>query len=296
MNKNLYYFNNHLLRLTKLIDIGKLPKVLMLSGQKGQGKFTLVHHFLSYIFDKNNYDLENSKINEKNKLFKDIKENYNSNIIYFNCGEKKIKIDDIRNLRIELQKSSINNYNRYIIFDDAEYLNDNCVNALLKTIEEPSTINYFILINNKNQKILDTLKSRSIEIMFFLNNDEKSNVIKKIISDFEIENKIDINNTTLTPGSYLSYNKIILEEKIDLNDELIINIDKLLKLNKQKKNISYFSLAIHLINQYYFKKSKDKSNTSVYNDKRISIIKKINESNKLNLNHINLIAEIESYI
>tara|TARA_B100001564_G_scaffold315752_1_gene290666 strand:+ start:1476 stop:2366 length:891 start_codon:yes stop_codon:yes gene_type:complete len=296
MNKNLYYFNNHLLRLTKLIDIGKLPKVLMLSGQKGQGKFTLVHHFLSYIFDKNNYDLENSKINEKNKLFKDIKENYNSNIIYFNCGEKKIKIDDIRNLRIELQKSSINNYNRYIIFDDAEYLNDNCVNALLKTIEEPSTINYFILINNKNQKILDTLKSRSIEIMFFLNNDEKSNVIKKIISDFEIENKIDINNTTLTPGSYLSYNKIILEEKIDLNDELIINIDKLLKLNKQKKNISYFSLAIHLINQYYFNKSKDKSNTSVYNDKRISIIKKINESNKLNLNHINLIAEIESYI
>ena len=45
------------------------------------------------------------------------------------------------------------------MFDDVECLSDNCVNALLKTIEEPSDVNYFILINNKSQNILDTLKS-----------------------------------------------------------------------------------------------------------------------------------------
>ena len=57
-----------------------------------------------------------------------------------------MKIDDIRNLRIVLQKSSIINSSRFIIFDDAEYLNENCVNALLKTIEEPSETNFFILV------------------------------------------------------------------------------------------------------------------------------------------------------
>ena len=35
---------------------------------------------------------------------------------------------------------------------------------LLKIIEEPSKKNYFILINNKSKPILDTIKSRSLEI------------------------------------------------------------------------------------------------------------------------------------
>ena len=45
---------------------------------------------------------------------------------------------------------------RFIIFDDVEYLNNNCVNALLKTIEEPIEINHFVLINNQNNNILET--------------------------------------------------------------------------------------------------------------------------------------------
>ena len=46
-------------------------------------------------------------------------------------------------------------------------------------IEEPSKINYFILINNQRQDLLETLKSRSIEIKIFLN--EKENIILSII-------------------------------------------------------------------------------------------------------------------
>ena len=40
----------------------KLPKVLMLSGNKGSGKSTLLNHLIHYIFDKNNYDEEKKKI------------------------------------------------------------------------------------------------------------------------------------------------------------------------------------------------------------------------------------------
>ena len=195
-----------------------------------------------------------------------------------------------------MQKSSIDNSKRFIIFDDVECLNVNCVNALLKTIEEPSDINYFIIINNQTQKILDTLKSRSIEIRFFLNKNEKINIIEKLALNFKIDKKINLNNSTLTPGMYLKFNKIVTEEKIDLDMSLITNIEKLLKLNKVKKDIDYFNFAIHLINQYYFNKSKNRLNIENYNDSRINIIKKLHESNKLNLNQANLISELENHI
>ncbi len=295
-SKKLYGLKKHLLELIGLFDFNKLPKILMLSGKKGQGKFTLAHHLLSYIFDKKNYNLNILEINESNMLFKNIKENDNQNIIYYNCTDKNVKIDDIRKLRVNLQKTSINNSNRFIIFDDVEHLNDNCINALLKTIEEPSDANYFILVNNQSQNILDTLKSRSIEVMFFLNNSEKLNIINKITSDLEVEKKIDLTSSTLTPGSYLKYNNIILEDKLNLNDDLIINIEKLMKLNKIKKNIDYLNFAIYIINQYYFNKSKNSININYYNDKRVNIIKKIYMSDKFNLNNSNLIAEIENYI
>ena len=52
----LYGMNNYFKCLKHLIDKKNFPKVLMLTGKRGQGKFTLVNHFISYIFDKKKYD------------------------------------------------------------------------------------------------------------------------------------------------------------------------------------------------------------------------------------------------
>ena len=57
LNK-LYGLKKHFLNLTQLFETNKLPKVLMFTGKKGQGKFTLTHHLIAFIFDKNNYDLD----------------------------------------------------------------------------------------------------------------------------------------------------------------------------------------------------------------------------------------------
>ena len=46
----LFGLNNYLLDLIKLHDQEKFPKVIMLSGKKGLGKFTLVNHLMNYIF------------------------------------------------------------------------------------------------------------------------------------------------------------------------------------------------------------------------------------------------------
>ncbi len=293
--KKLYGLEKHLSNFIELFNNNKLPKVLMLTGKKGQGKFTLINHLMSYIFDKKNYDLRDNRILKENKLH-NIEENSNANIVYFNCIQKNIKIDEIRNLKSILQKSSINNLNRFVIFDDVEYLNENCANALLKTIEEPSITNYFILINNQRQSVLETLKSRSIEFTFFLNTSVKIDIIKKLLLDYKLEEKIDIKDSRLTPGNYLRYNKFLLDEKININDKLILNLEKLFKLNKLKKDVEYLNFAIYLVDQYYFSKSINSAKIDNINSKRINIIKKIHRSSKLNLNHNNLLVEIENYI
>ena len=43
------YFNE----MIKLYENGKFPKVLLLNGKKGIGKFTLTMHFINYIYSKN---------------------------------------------------------------------------------------------------------------------------------------------------------------------------------------------------------------------------------------------------
>ena len=293
--KKLYGLEKYLSNLIELFDNNNLPKVLMLTGKKGQGKFTLVNHLMSYIFDKKNYSLKDNSILIENKLY-NIKDNSNANIVYFSCIQKNVKIDEIRSLKSTLQKSSINNLNRFVIFDDVEYLNENCVNALLKTIEEPSITNYFILINNQRQNILETLKSRSIEFIYFLSNSIKIDIIKKLLLDYKIECKIDIKNSKLTPGNYLRYNNILLDDKINIDDDLILNLKKLFKLNKIKKDVDYLNFAIYLVNQYYFNITRNSSKIDNINNKRINIIRKIHDASKLNLNHTNLLVEIENYI
>ena len=61
--------------LSKLYINKKLPKVLMLSGNKGLGKSTLVNHFLYSIFDPKNYDLNNNIILSTSVLHRKIIQN-----------------------------------------------------------------------------------------------------------------------------------------------------------------------------------------------------------------------------
>ena len=65
----LFGLNNYLLDLINLHDQEKLPKVIMLSGKKGLGKFTLVNHLMNYIFAKNEYDINSQEINNKSIIY-----------------------------------------------------------------------------------------------------------------------------------------------------------------------------------------------------------------------------------
>jgi len=94
--------------LIKLYEIKKLPKTLLFSGQKGIGKFTLALHLLNYIFDKDNYDLKRMFINRRSSFSNQIKANICENIIIISNNKKNNKIDQIRELKLILSKTTLN--------------------------------------------------------------------------------------------------------------------------------------------------------------------------------------------
>ena len=154
----LYGLDHYFHELITLYKDNIYPNKLLLSGQKGIGKSTLAYHLINYILTINedyNYDVQNLKINENSHEFRTVINKSNTNLITVdvNLDKKTIDINQIRDLIINLNKSSFNNKPRFVLIDNIELLNKSSINALLKILEEPNKNIYFILIHN-NKKIL----------------------------------------------------------------------------------------------------------------------------------------------
>ena len=102
MNINEYYdpkkslvlfgLDNKLDFLIKLYNSKKFPRVLMLTGKKGIGKFTLINHFLSYIYDNENYDRINNSINSKTQFYRQYLNNTDLEKKIFKIVSKYLKV------------------------------------------------------------------------------------------------------------------------------------------------------------------------------------------------------------
>ena len=160
ISHRLFFLTKHLDNFGKLIKSENFPKTSMFTGNKGQGKYTLISHLLFSIRD-DMYDNKNYQINKNSKFYNSFYSGINTNFI--SIDSSLIKIDDIRELKINILSKKINNEKRFIVFDDIDLINLNCANALLKIIEEPLNNDYFFLINNKTQNIIETIKSRCVE-------------------------------------------------------------------------------------------------------------------------------------
>ena len=289
----LFELEKNLNFLINLYNRKRLPKILMLSGDKGVGKFTLINHFLNYVFD-NQYNQQKKTINKDSIIYKEYLNNIFPNIIYLQGSNyKNIKIDDIRSLKSQLIKSTLLKKDRFIVLDDVELFNVNSLNALLKIIEEPGFNDFFILINNKTKSLLETIHSRSIEIKILLSNKERLRIINLLIKKNNLKVFIDFENYYLTPGNFLSFNNICEENKIDINEYFLTNLETLLNSYKKKKSMNIINFILFLTDIYFKKIQK----TNYYNidkiaDDRSYIISNINKLVTFNLNHNSLINAI----
>ena len=110
---NLFEHKEVFNQLYKLYKNDTLPNKILLSGEKSIGKSTLAYHLINFVLSENEehpYDYENNIINPDNKSYKLIqnKSNPNFQLIDVLQDKKNIDINQIRELIINLNKSSFN--------------------------------------------------------------------------------------------------------------------------------------------------------------------------------------------
>jgi len=292
---NLYGLQDDFLNFTKLFEQKRLPSKILLTGQKGIGKCTLAYHLINFVLSEDEempYDLVKFKINSDNRSFKLIQNGSspNFNLIDINPDKKNIDIEQIRELIIQLNKSSFNTKPRFVLIDNIEYLNLNSVNALLKTLEEPNENIFFILINS-NKKIIPTLLSRCLNFNISLENN-KVNEISSLLFDKNIDDLINKDLLTYysTPGEIYNLLKFSEVKKIDLKE---INLkDFLFKLINENiyKDDKQAKLFVYNILELFLIKDVSVSNSDIYN----YFLKRINDFKKFNLDDESLFLEINS--
>ena len=285
-----------ILNFSRLFIKKKLPKVLMLTGNKGSGKSTLVNHFLFSIFDENNYDNERLIYYNKSNFLNQFKDNIFPNIIYFKGSEFiNTKIEDIRDLKTKIFQSTISNNERFVIFDDVELFNINCLNALLKMMEEPTQNNNFFLINKKAKPLPETIISRSIEYKINLNESQRLSIIDNLVKVFKIELALDPLSVKISPGNFVKFNYICKEYNISPSEDFVENLSKLLSLYKKDKDILYINIAFFLADNYFsdLKEKKVLKNDQIYEIKNF-IFTNLNSFLMYNINQSALINAVNN--
>ena len=293
-SQNLFGLENYFNFISKLYLKQNLPKVIMLTGNKGIGKATFVNHFLHSIFDIKNYNLEKFTKSKNSTFSNQFQNNIFSNIIYISGADfKSVKVEDIRNLKTKILKSAISNKDRFIVFDDIELFNHNSLNALLKIIEEPSEKNYFFLINNKSKPLLETIKSRAIEIKIILTENQRLEIIDKLVTFLKLELVLDPKTTKLSPGNFVKFNYMCKEYNISPSNDLVDNLSKLLDLYKKNKNILFINLALFIVDHYFiFLKNKDLLNKDKIFDIKNYIFENLNSLIMYNINQNSFINAV----
>ena len=272
ISHRLFFLTKYINNFGKLIESENFPKTSMFTGNKGQGKYTLISHLLFSIKD-DKYDNNNYQINKNSQFYNSFYSGINTNFICIDSS--LIKIDDIRELKMNILSKKINNEKRFIVFDDIDLINLNCANALLKIIEEPLNNDYFFLINNKTQNIIETIKSRCVEFKIDMNFKGSNNNIPEFLKTFELKPLIDFDHNLLTPGLYLRFNQIMYEYNLNLNDTIYENFQKILNNHKRNKLSINIDLMKYIINFYFEKENKSIS--------KFQIIKIIDELFNYNL-------------
>ena len=291
----LFGLENEFNFLKKMISSDKFPKTLMLTGNRGVGKSTMISHLMHYYFDKKTYNENENTFASESFFLNQFIENLFPNILYLNGSDyRNVRIDDIRKIINDLNKSPIKKDKRFIILDDIDSFNINSLNALLKIIEDPGKNNFFILINNKSNKLLNTIKSRSIEIKIMINNQDRLSISTSLLKYFNQDRIFDENLVSSTPGNFLKFNYIFNNNSLDINEKFLTNFSNILRIYKKEKDIFYKEMLLFFV-EYNFQKLKSQGilNNKKLIEKRLMILQNINDFFLYNLNQNTLLSNLE---
>ncbi len=270
-----------------LEQIQKFPNKILLNGPKGIGKKLFVNHFLNFFYLKGSnqsYNFKNYEYNLSNDVSKLISSNSHPNIlkIYKKNDKKIIDIDQIRDMIQFTNQTSFNNDRRFIIIENINLLGINSANALLKSIEEPNSKIYFILINNAELKTLETIKSRCLEFKLSLLNSEVMEIVN-YHSGKNIYNHINLDyiNNYNSPSFLISLVNFFESNDLSIKETSIKDLLIYLIKNKSYTSNEFIKEYLNLFIELFFYKNINTSKKISFKLKKyfylkLSFVKKYN--------------------
>ena len=156
----------------------------------------------------------------------------------------QIRLNQIKEIIEFLGKKPFESERSIVIIEDIERINESASNALLKTLEETHT-GLFILVTQRPEKLLSTIRSRCQIVPFIRLND---NQVNKIIEKSEVVQEIDdvpsdkirelIDFSCGSPGRYITNLQFWLSFSSQLRQKLEIQLTNPIELLKLAKEIT----------------------------------------------------------
>ncbi len=155
--------------LKNLFGNSKLPHALLFAGPRGNGKRLFTQYWIQWLFcEKDEKPCGSCK--NCNRIEKEL----HPDVFFIKPEKGVLKIETIRNLKENLSLKPLESPFKLILLEDADLLNLAAANALLKTLEEPPSNTFFILLSSSPHKLLKTILSRCQKIFFHpLNESER---------------------------------------------------------------------------------------------------------------------------
>jgi DNA polymerase III subunit delta' len=142
--------------LQKQLTQDRLPHSLLFAGLRGIGKRTLAD-FVSMAV---NCLEQHHDFCKRCPSCRKILENAHADVRHFEPDGQFIKIDQMRELSREVYFRPFEGRMRVFIIDEAERMNLESANSILKTLEEPPPSSLLILVSNHPNELLATIRSR----------------------------------------------------------------------------------------------------------------------------------------
>ena len=113
---------------------------------------------------------------------------------YNEFDSSMLNVDSIRDMR-DILLSTSNNYKKVVILDECHLLSKQSLSALLKVFEESPKNIFYLLATTDPEKLLPTIRSRSLELVFTT---KTSDEVKKDIDKHAKALGIELSDTTLS--------------------------------------------------------------------------------------------------
>ena len=150
-------------QLQNSFEHGRLAHAYLFEGDQGTGKAELALWFAKHQFCLN---LQEEMPCETCNNCLRITSKDHPDVVEIEPDGQSIKVDQIRALQSELTKSGFESAKKVVIIHQAEKMNMNSANSLLKFLEEPPA-NFMIILETQSLgKILPTIRSRCQIIHF----------------------------------------------------------------------------------------------------------------------------------